>query len=190
MAMKQVDIDPKTIDLKEAYCMCSHKIEYTPPEGEGKPLACKTDEFPLVIDFDDFKKIEPPTGFEIVEPERDIAIRITTFAGYSIGAKHYYCDLRFDGPLLKDKKDGFVYSFGKPRGVDVDIGNIFGFHNVELYRRLTEKDLADKNIDWDYYDVGYMTHRWNNVKNAIACAKKVIKLRFKNYGKIEVVNNA
>ena len=92
MAMKQVDIDPKTIDLKEAYCMCSHKIEYTPPEGEGKPLACKTDEFPLVIDFDDFKKIEPPAGFEIVEPKRDIRIRVTTFAGYCIGAKHYYCD--------------------------------------------------------------------------------------------------
>ena len=45
-------------------------------------------------------------------------------------------------------------------------------------------------VHWDYYDVGCMTHRWNDAKNAIACAKKVIKLRFKNYGKITVINNA
>ena len=190
MKEQNIDVDPKSIDLKEAYCMCSHRPEYRQPENEGKPLACSSDGFPLVIDFDDFKKIEVPEGYEIAEPKRDITIRITTFAGYSIGAKHYYCDLRFDGPQLKDKKDGFVYSFGKPRGVDVDVGDIFGVHRIELYRRLTEKDLTDKNIDWDYYDVGCMTHRWNDAKNAIACAKKVIKLRFKNYGKIIVVNNA
>ena len=184
----RADIDPKTIDLKEAYCMCSHRREYAPPESEGKPLECKSGSFPLVIDFDDFKKIEPPAGFEITEPKRDITIRVTTFAGYCAGAKHYYCDLKFDRPMLKDKKDGFVYSFGKPRGIDVDIGDIFGFHKIELYRRLTEKDLADKNIDWDYYEVGDMTHRWNDVKNAIACAKRVIELRFKNYGKIAVIN--
>lgn len=188
--MKQkVDIDPKSIDLKEAYCMCSHKIEYTPPESEGKPLTYKTDVFPLVIDFDDFNKIKAPDGYEIIEARRTITIRISSFIGYSIGAKHYYCDLKFDGPMLKDKKDGFVYSFGKPfDDAGKDIGDIFGRHKIELYRRLTEKDLSDKNIDWDYYDVGYMTHRWNNVKNAIACAKKVIKLRFKNYDKIIVDN--
>ena len=189
MKEQNIDVDPLTIDLKEAYCMCSHRREYETPKSEGKPLTCKTDIFPLVIDFDDFKKIETPEGYEIAEPKRDITIRITTFAGYSIGAKHYYCDLKFDGPLLKDKKDGFVYSFGKPRGIDVDVGDIFGCHTIELYRRLTEKDLADKNIDWDFYDVGHMTHRWNNVKNAIACAKKVIALRFKNYDKIIVINN-
>ena len=184
MKDQSLDVDPSTIDLKEAYCMCSHRREYKTPKSEGKPLTCKTDIFPLVIDFDDFKKIEVPEGYEIAEPKRNIIIRITTFAGYAIGAKHYYCDLKFDGPLLKDKKDGFVFSFGKPIGVDV--GNIFGCHTIELYRRLTEKDLADKSIDWKYYEVGDMTYRWNNVKNAIACAKKVIKLRFRNYGRILV----
>lgn len=188
MKSQVIDIDPSTIDIKEAYCMCSYRSEYRQPEDEGKPLACSSDGFPLVIDFDDFKKIEVPEGYEIVEPKRDITIRITSFAGYSIGAKHYYCDLRFDGPLLKSKKDGFVYSFGKPRDCKADIGDIFGCHKIELYRRLTKNDLADKNIDWDYYDVGDMTHRWNNVKNAIACAKKVIALRFKNYNKIIVDN--
>ena len=184
MKEQNIDVDLLSIDLKEAYCMCSHRPEYWQPENEGKPLTCSSNGFPLVIDFDDFKKIEVPKGYEIIEPKRDITIRITTFAGYSIGAKHYYCDLKFDGPLLKDKKDGFVYSFGKPRGVVV--GDIFGRRTRELYRRLTEKDLTDKNIDWDYYVVGEMTHRWNNVKNAIACAKKVIKLRFRNYDSILV----
>lgn len=191
MKMQKIDVDPSSIDLKEAYCMCSHRIEYAPPDGEGKPLTYESDEFPLVINFDDFKKIKPPEGYEIVEQSRTIRIKISSFVGYSIGAKHYYCDLKFDGPALKDKKDGFVYSCGKPKGyVGSGIGDIFGFHRVELYRRLTENDLSDKNIDWDYYDVGYLTHRWNNVKNAIACAKKVIKLRFRNYGKIIVENGS
>jgi hypothetical protein len=185
--MKQkVDIDPKSIDLKEAYCMCSHRVKYAQPESEGKPLTCMSDEFPLVIDFDDFEKIEPPEGYEIAKPRRDITVKISTFVGYCAGAKHYYCDLKFRGPTLRNKKDDFVYSFGKPIGCGV--GDIFGLHKIELYRRLTEKDLADKNIDWDYYDVGDMTHRWNDAENAIACAKKVIALRFKNYGKISVVN--
>lgn len=190
MKERNVDVDPSSIDLEEAYCMCSHRTEYSPPECEGRPLALESDEFPLVIDFDDFGKIEPPEGYEIVKSRRNITIRITTFAGYCADAKHYYCDLKFDGPLLKSKKDGFVYSFGKPRkGIDIYVGDIFGFHKIELYRRLTEKDLSDKNIDWDYYDVGDMTHRWNDAENAIACAKKVIKLRFRNYGDVVVAND-
>ena len=135
---QSIDVNPSSIDLEEAYCMCSHRTEYAPPESEGKLLTYTSDEFPLVIDFDDFKKIKPPAGFEIAEPKRCITIRITTFAGYSIDAKHYYCDLKFDGPMLKNKKDGFVYSFGKPRGCETDIGDIFGCQTIELYRRLTE----------------------------------------------------
>ena len=185
--MKHIDIDPKSIDLEEAYCMCSHARKYSAPEDEGKQLTCKSDGFPLVIDFDELDKIEPPVGYVLNKANHDIEIRISTFSGYCPGAKHYYCDLKFEGPTLKDEKDGFTYSFGKPKGIEV--GDIFGFHKIELYRRLTENDLADKSIDWDYYDVGCMTHRWNNPKNAIACAKRVIALRFKNYGKISVVNN-
>jgi len=183
--MKQVDIDPKSIDLEEAYCMCSHAREYFAPENEGKQLTYKSDGFPLVIDFDELDRVEPPAGYALNKANRNIDIRISTFSGYCPGAKHYYCDIKFEGPTLKDEKNGFTYSFGKP---SEDVGDIFGFHKIELYRRLTKNDLADKNIDWDYYDVGCMTHRWNDAKNAIACAKKVIKLRFKNYGKITVVN--
>ena len=184
--MKKVDIDPKSIDPEEAYCMCSHARECFPPENEGKPLTYKSDSFfPLVIDFDELDKIEPPAGYALNKANRNIEIKISTFNGYCPGAKHYYCDIKFEGPTLKDEKDGFTYSFGKP---SKDVGDIFGFHKIELYRRLTENDLADKSIDWDYYDVGCMTHRWNDAKNAIACAKKVIALRFKKYGKITVAS--
>ena len=185
-AMKdETDVDPESIGLEEAYCMCSHAREYFAPEDEGKQLTYKSDGFPLVIDFDELDKIEPPAGYALNKANRNIEIMISTFNGYCPGAKHYYCDIKFEGPTLKDEKDGFTYSFGKP---SEEVGDIFGFHKIELYRRLTDNDLADKNIDWDYYDVGSMTHRWNDAKNAVACAKKVIKLRFKNYGKIAVVN--
>ena len=182
---ERVDIDPKSIDLEEAYCMCSHARVYFAPENEGKQLTYKSNGFPLVIDFDELDKVEPPAGYALNKANRNIKIVMSTFSGYCAGAKHYYCDIKFEGPTLKDEKDGFTYSVGKPRE---DVGDIFGFHKIELYRRLTKNDLADKNIDWDYYDVGCMTHRWNDAKNAIACAKKVIALRFKNYGEITVVN--
>ena len=187
MKRQAIDIDSSSIDLEEAYCMCSHAREYfASSENEEKHLTYKSDSFPLVIDFDKLDKIEPPAGYALNKANRNIEIRISTFAGYCVGAKHYYCDIKFEGPTLKDEKDGFTYSFGKP---SKDVGDIFGFHKIELYRRLTEKDLSDKNIDWDYYDVGDMTHRWNDAENAIACAKKVIKLRFRNYGSVAVEND-
>ena len=184
---EKTDVDPKSIDFKEAYGRYSHAREYFAPENKGKRRTYKSNSFPLVIDFDELDKIEPPTGYALNKANRNIEIRISTFAGYCAGAKHYYCDIKFEGPTLKDEKGGFTYSFGKP---NKEAGDIFGFHKIELYRRLTENELAEKNIDWDYYDVGCMTHRWNDAKNAIACAKKVIKLRFKNYGKITVISNA
>lgn len=180
---EKTDIDSKSIDIKEAYCMCSHIRKYCQPENEGKTLTYRSNDFPIVIDFDELDKIEPPAGYVLNKANRNIEIRISTFNGYCPGAKHYYCDIKFEGPTLKDEKDEFTYSFGEP---SKEVGDIFGFHKIELYRRLTKDDLVDKSIDWDYYDVGDMTHRWNSIKNAIACAKKVIKLRFKNYGKIEI----
>ena len=47
---EKTDVDPKSIDLKEAYCMCSHAREYFAPENEGKQLTYKSNSFPLVID--------------------------------------------------------------------------------------------------------------------------------------------
>ena len=100
--MKQVDIDPKSIDLKEAYCMCSHAREYFAPENEGRPLTYKSDGFPLIIDFDELDKIEPPAGYALNKAHRNIEIRISTFNGYCPGAKHYYCNIKFEGPTLRD----------------------------------------------------------------------------------------
>lgn len=180
---KKVDVDPKTIDLEEAYCMCAHKLEYSPPDGDGKPLTCKSESFPLIIDFDELDSMEPPPGYTLSKTNRDIEIMISTFAGYCPGAKHYYCDILFHGPYLKQENKTFSRCF------DDNVGDLFGLHKIELYRRLTKKDLSDKSIDWDFYDIGYLTHRWNDIDNAIACAKKVISLRFKNYGKVTVTKN-
>ena len=188
MKRQAIDIDSSSIDLEEAYCMCSHAREYfASSENEEKHLTYKTDSFPLVIDFDELDKIKSPVGYVLNRANRNIEIKISTFSGYCPSAKHYYCDIKFQGATLKDEKDGFTYSFGKPK--DKEVGDIFGFHKIELYRRLTEKDLSDKNIDWDYYDVGDTTHMWNDAENATACAKKVIKLLFRNYGGVAVEND-
>ena len=58
--------------------------------------------------------------------------------------------------------------------------------SMDVNRPLTEEDLADKSLDWEFYKVGDMTHRWYDIPNAIACARKIIELRFRNYGEIEV----
>ena len=56
---------------------------------------------------------------------------------------------------------------------------------MDVNRPVTAEDLADKRVDWVGYDVGDMTHRWYDPQNAVECAKRIIELRFKNYGEVE-----
>lgn len=169
------------IDLKEAYCMCTHSAVYEAPIDEA--LTYKSNTLPLIVDFDKFRKIVLPCGYRVGRLHRWIDIVITSFRGMCPGAKHFYCNIEFFGPLIQKGK--YQYSGCK----EFDVGKIFGYHKIELFRRLTEDDLSDKNIDWDFYNVGDMTYRWNSIENAVESAKRVIRLRFRNYGKINVKIN-
>lgn len=134
--------------------------------------------FPKIIDFNELEKIKPPKGYKVEVYSRELVISITSFNGMCPGAVHYYCDIKFSGPNLVRISDGCCGcgpSWPK-------VGRIFGSRTLNVSRPVTADDLADKHVDWHGYKVGDMTHRWTNVQNAIKCAKKVIKLRFRNYG--------
>ena len=167
-------IDPSTIDLKMALEMTYGRY--------GEPLSLKCDKFPDVIDFDELEKIKPPRGYRIKVYSRDLKIEISSFRGICPGAVHYYCKIRFNGPDLVRKSDNSTgFGAGWPKK-----GRIFGLQSMDVNRPLMEEDLADKSVDWEFYKVGDMTHRWYDIPNAIACARKIIELRFRNYGEIEV----
>ena len=170
-----LDMDPSTIDLEMACAMTYGRLT--------EPLSYKANRFPQIIDFDELEKIEPPKGYTFKIYSRDLKIDISTFRGMCPGAVHYYCQIEFHSPsLYKGNTTGFGY--GWP-----EVGKICRWQKMDENRPITERDLADKYVDWTGYRVGDMTHRWTNIQNAIKCAKKVIKLRFRNYGKIEVENN-
>ena len=172
-----LDLDPSTIDLEMALKMTCGRFE--------EPLTYKSNFLPHIIDFDELEKVKPPKGYTFKLSSRDINIVISSFRGACPGAVHYYCDIKFHCPsLYRGDTTGCGPSWPK-------IGNIFQWgKTMNVYRPIKEEDLADKYSDWTGYDVGDMTHRWTNVQNAIACAKKVIKLRFRNYGLVEVENYA
>lgn len=167
-------LDPSTIDLDMALEMThGHFTE---------PLSYKTNRLPHIIDFDELEKIKPPRGYRFNLHSRDIRIEVTTFRGMCPGAVHYYCNIKFWGPSLYR---GNVTGCGPSWP---EIGSIFGHNSIDVNRPVTAEDLAEKSVDWTGYDVGDMTHRWYDTQNAVECAKRIIELRFKNYGEIEVEN--
>lgn len=174
MSMKR--IDPSTIDLKMAIEMTSG--EFT------EPLSYKSNFFPEMIDFDELEKVKPPKGYKFKLFSRDLKIEITSFRGVCPGAVHYYCTIKFFTPLLyKGNVTGGGARWPK-------IGGIFGLDRMDVHRPVTAEDLADKHVDWTGYYVGDMTHRWYDTQNAIECAKRIIELRFRNHGEVEVENYA
>ena len=177
--MNIVEIDPSSIDLDKALEMTMWS-DHGWDKREPKRLTYKSNYFPKVIDFEELEKVKPPKGFGIAVLSRDLRIETTSFRGVCPGAVHYYCCIKFDGLSLVQ---GNSYISG---ATGVDEGRIFGMRTMDVYRPVTEEDLADKYADWTGCRVGEMTHRWYDTKNAIECAKRIIELRFKNYGNIEV----
>ena len=169
-----LDMDPSTIDLEMACAMTHGRLT--------EPLSLTANHFPQIIDFDELEALKAPEGYHVKVFSRDLEIVISTFKGQCPGAVHYYSDIKFHSFSLMQGNSS-VCGSNYPK-----VGRIRGYHNIDVNRPLTERDLEDKHVDWHGYEVGDMTHRWTNIKNAIACTRKVIKLRFRNYGKIKVVN--
>ena len=175
--MNYPKINPSSIDLDMACKMSGAWDSHF--EGD-KPYTYKSDFFHAIIDFDEFAKIKPPKGYGI-GVDRNIRISTSSYRGLCPGAVHYYCDIYFHGPYLtRDNCSVSGYLGG------LKVGRIFTCKTLNVNRPVTKEDFADKYADWDGYDVGDMTHRWYDTKNAIECARQIVKLRFKNYGEINI----
>ena len=173
------EINPESIDLEMAWRMTRSLVSLFP---DNKPYTYKSDNFRKVIDFDELAAIKPPKGYGI-EVWRDITIRTSSFRGLCPEAVHYYCTIQYHGPSLTRFENGVYCSVFGYVG-KLKIGRIFGMHQIDVNRPVTEDDLADKRADWEGFHVGDFTHRWDSTKDAIECAKACVKLRFKNYGEI------
>lgn len=172
-------LDPSAIDLKMAVDMSGHDLSWI--DGD-KGLSISSNYFPEIIDFDELEKIKPPKGYRVEVYTRRLIVETTSFRGMCPGAVHYYCQIQFHGPRLVRVSDGccgFGPSWPKT-------GRIFGHRTLDVNRPVTAEDLADKYVDWTGYKIGDMTNRWYDTKNAIECAKRIIELRFRNYGEVEV----
>lgn len=169
-------IEPSRIGLHMALEMtCGYFTE---------PLSYKSNLLPHIIDFEELGKIKPPRGYRFDLYSRDVKIEITTFRGMCPGAVHYYCGIKFWGPsLYKGNVTGIGPGWPK-------IGRIFSHNRIDVNRPVLAEDIAEKHVDWTGYKVGDMTHRWYDTQNAIECARRIIELRFRNYGEVEVENYA
>lgn len=177
--MNYPKIDPSAIDLDMALEMTLWS-DHEWVKREPKRLTYKSNYFPKVIDFEELVRVKPPKGFSVEVFSRDLKIETTSYRGVCPRAIHYYCHIKFYGPSLIRGGCSIAGATG------VDEGRIFGMHTMDINRPVTDEDLADKYADWTGYKVGDMTHRWYDTENAIECAKRIVELRFRNYGELTV----
>lgn len=175
------------IDLNLAYRM-SKGWAFSfdrPPEH----LTLKRDEFPKIIDFEDYAKIKAPKGFRVVVPIcRDIRIETSCFY-YAIGSTHTFLDISFYGCCI-ERNDGCTTFTNSVTGKQWRASSPFSyFVRISVDRPVTDDDLKYGEGDWSGFEVGDMVHRWSSSENAIECAKRIIELRFRNYGEIIVDDN-
>lgn len=173
---KDGTVDPRSIDLDEACRMSGYNPDLHDPD---ELVTCDMDHLPRVIDFDKLAGLRHPGGYEVVPGSRAVRIVTSSFRGVSVGARHWYCEIRFTGLLLR-LEDGAV-TMGGP-----DTGALFGLPRMDVRRRVTPADLLDTRTDWEGYRVGSMTHRWDSERNAVECAKAIVRLRFRNYSEVRV----
>ena len=186
--MKEEDlvgyVDPATIDLELAYEMTRGWHFGDPPEK----FSFESDAFPKVIDFDELRKVKPPKGYKMdFRNGRDIRIVTSCFDRSIVwNSTHIFLDIKFFSCYVMTE-DGYSVFKNPVTKKEWKSGSPFeGFVTMKCDRRVTEEDLKYGQGDWTGFEVGDMIHRWSSSANAIECAKRIIELRFRNYGKIEI----
>lgn len=177
-------VDPATIDLELAYEMTRGWHFGEPPET----FSLETDAFPKVIDFDELRKVKPPKGYKMdFRDDRDIRIVTSCFDRTIVwNSTHIFCDIKFFTCYVLDKDGYSVFENPVTKKRWSGDSPFDGFVTMKCDRRITEEDLKYGQGDWTGFSVGDMIHRWSSSANAIECAKRVVELRFKNYGNIEI----
>lgn len=178
--MKKTIVNPSEIDLKAAYRMTNCCVTRGDMPTKAS-LSYLSNVLPPIIDLDELTKIPVPDGCKVQIHSKDIRIVVSTFRYCCVGAKHWYCKIIFY-PIELTKNGRLVYDGYK----GIELGDIFGQQYVHVKRPVTEDDLNDETADWVGFDIGDMTSRWDDPDNAIECAKAIVKLRFKNFGKVIV----
>lgn len=176
-------VDPATIDLELAYEMTRGFNFWEPPEK----FSLETDTFPKVIDFDELCKVKPPKGYKMdFSDDRDVRIVTSCFDRSIVwNSTHIFCDIKFFTCYVT--KNGYSVFENPVTKKEWNSDSPFqGFVTMKCDRRITEEDLKYGQGDWTGFNVGDMIHRWSSSANAIECAKRIIELRFRNYGNIEI----
>lgn len=177
-------VNPASIDLDLAYRMTRGWHFDDPPDK----ISFEDDAFPKVIDFDELYAVKPPPGFKIdFVKDRDIRIVTSVFDRSIVwNSTHVFLDIRFHTGWVTTEDGHSVYK-NPVTGKEWSSNSPFdGFVRMSVDRQVTEEDLKYGEGDWTGFRVGDLVHRWSSSANAIECAKRIIELRFRNYGEIEI----
>lgn len=176
-------VDPASIDLDLAYEMTRGWHFEDPPET----FSIRHDALPKVIDFDELHKVKAPEGYEISFPYgRDIMVETSCFDRAIVwNSTHTFLDIYFYGGVVE--KGGRCLSRNPFTDRPWSGQSPFnGKVRISCNRRVTEDDLRYGDGDWTGFHVGDMIYRWSSCANAIECALRIIELRFRNHGEIEI----
>lgn len=182
-------LDPASIDLDLAMRMTQGwSFDEDPPPRPDLRVRC----MPKVVDFDELGEPDGiPEGYHSEPPDdRDVTIHITCFDRSIVwNSTHYFMDIKFYGiRVYKDGSDYDVYM--DPLKPERQLYPPFGkYCSLTVDRPTTEDDIKYGDGDWTGFHPGDMIHRWTTAQNAFECGKRIIELRFRNYGKIRLCDD-
>ena len=159
--------------LKIALAMCR--------DQDGMP-SIMTPNYGIDVTFSDDKGEKYTT---VLAGKRRLYVDITSYRGMSLDAIHYYCKIWFSDPYLRIKSTGKITS----------ISGYFDRHkpeeckskSTEIVRELTQKEIDDDPIRWEYYRAGMLTNGFESIDELKTHIDFVINNRF--LGDWEVVIN-
>ena len=144
--------------------------------------------YPLIFDKNfgaDIKIPGRPDYYIEVREKPVVRIEITSWRGISIGAVHWYANIRADAPNICSKDEngrvtshcGYISEEWKqmPKEITDMIG---GEYRIEVQRPVTQADF-DKDPDrWEGYEIGWSTDAFDTKTEAFNTAKKIAEYRF------------
>lgn len=173
-------VDKNIIPISdEDFFDCNRPLEDGEERYEDELLFEEFEELPDVISVDygvglKFKDDKGKEYITIKDEKREVIFRISTYRGISVGAIHYYGRLVVYDLSLKHENGisniGGSFDKFKPKEAK-------GF-DIEIQRKITEKELKDYPDRFKGYRVGSSTSCFYTKKSLIEAGKKVFKRKF------------
>lgn len=151
------------------------------------------DVIPLDFGLDFHLETRPDLYTEIVTHsktgKRTVTLELNSYEGYCAGAVHWYGTLKAEGVHIIENRniDGQIQKMWLGGYICEEYKKLKNqafyesYYNFEILREVTQSDIDKDPQRWEGYHPGDMTNAFNDSKEIIKMAKKIVAVRFPNW---------